>query len=279
VTTNPECDFELNGWTVIRNFLAPDELGSLTGSVNNALRLPRPSCMNRPGNDLVPLRWNDDIVARMLSAKARLQRLRDLLQAGDLKWLSGYVSIKAPHSCALWWHQDWWCWDHPITFRRPATQVAVLCYLTDTNRDNGALRVLPGSHHKSSAIHGQLPEPHGNDANSLSLDHPAMIDSPDQKTVPVKAGDAVVLDYRLLHGTHGNATPRRRDCILLSFIPNWAGLPPELKAHLAMHPALPSREERPSTYAGIYADLLPHFTGTPASVTISRVAPAHFSAR
>jgi hypothetical protein len=279
VTANPERDFESNGWALIRNFLAPDELESLAASVNDVLRLPRPSCMNRPGNDLIPLRWNDGIVACMLGSETRLQRLRDLLRADDLKWLSGYISIKAPHSCALWWHQDWWCWDHPITFHRPATQVAMLCYLTDTNRDNGALRVLPGSHHKSSAIHGQLPEPHGDDANRLPYDHPAMADSPDQATVPVKAGDTVVLDYRLLHGTHANGTSHRRDCILLSFIPNWTGLPPELKAHLAMHPALPNPEEQPSPSTGIYAELLPHFAGTPASMTVNRMAPANFSAR
>jgi hypothetical protein len=69
--------------------------------------------MNRPGNDLIPLRWNDGIVARILGLRQRMRLLRDLLRANDLKWLSGYVSIKAAHSPALWWHQDWWCWDIP----------------------------------------------------------------------------------------------------------------------------------------------------------------------
>jgi ectoine hydroxylase-related dioxygenase (phytanoyl-CoA dioxygenase family) len=235
--------------------------------------------MNRPGNDLIPLRWNDGIVARILGLRQRMRLLRDLLRANDLKWLSGYVSIKAAHSPALWWHQDWWCWDHPISFRRAPTQVAVLCYLTDTNETNGALRVLPGSHHKSMPMHGQLPEPHGECANGLPLHHPAMRDCPDQMTVSVRAGDAVVLDYRLLHGTHANGTPQRRDCILLSFIPNWRALPSELKAHFAMHPALPQDGEASSRLASGYADLLPSFAGTPKSLAVNRVAPAIFGAR
>jgi hypothetical protein len=105
VATEPDV-FEPRGWGVIRSFLEPSELGPITASLSEVLLLPRSPCMSRPGNDLIPLRWNDAIVARILGSKKRVQRLRDLLQAADLKWLSGYVSTKAPHSPALWWHQD-----------------------------------------------------------------------------------------------------------------------------------------------------------------------------
>jgi hypothetical protein len=268
--------FESSGWDIIRGFLDPSELALIAATLEEVRVLPRPSCMRRPGNDLIPLRWRDAVVARFLGARRRVQRLRDLLRAPDLKWLSGYVSTKAPHSPALWWHQDWWCWDHPISFARSAAQVAVLCYLSDTSERNGALRVLPGSHHKSTAIHAQLPEPHGEYANGLPLDHPAMRDSPDQITVPVQAGDAVVLDYRLLHGTHANETSDRRDCVLLSFIPNWRGLSVDLKAHLIAHPALPDASETAHPAVG-YADLLPRFAGTSAPLRINRLPPPTFN--
>lgn len=276
VGAGSDTQFESGGWSIIRGFLHPSELEPIRTGVNDALLAPRPSCMNRPGNDLVPLRWSDAVVAHILGSTQRVQRLRRLLGADDLKWLSGYLSIKAPHSPALWWHQDWWCWDHPVSFARPAPQVAVLCYLTDTNEGNGALRILPGSHHQSTPLHGQLPEPHGEAANRISLDHTAMRDHPDQITVAVRTGDAVVLDYRLLHGTHANDTARRRDCILFSFMPNWAALPPEIKAHCAMHPALPNRKEASSVLMRGYADLLPRFAGPPASLVVNRVAPANF---
>ena len=208
-----------------------------------------------------------------------MQRLRDQLQASDLRWLSGYLSIKESHSAALWWHQDWWCWDHPVSFSRATTQVAVLCYLTGTSEENGALRVMPKSHHQSMPLHRHLPEPHGDDANRLPPDHPAMLDCPGQRTVPARAGDAVLLDYRLLHGTHPNNTPYRRDCILLSFIPNWSRLSADLQAHCMMHPALPCEEEAPSLLASGYSDLVPQFAGIPASIAVNRLAPADFFAR
>ena len=99
----------------------------------------------------------------------------------------------------LWWHQDWWCWDHPLTYRRMAPQIAVLCYLADTNAQNGALRVLRGSHLKSAPIHAVLPEAHGHSAEGLEPGHIALSDLPGQVTLCLRAGDAVVIDYRLLH--------------------------------------------------------------------------------
>jgi ectoine hydroxylase-related dioxygenase (phytanoyl-CoA dioxygenase family) len=193
----------------------------------------------------------------------------------DLKWISGYVSIKEPRSPALWWHQDWWCWDHPVSYQKRPPQIAVLCYLTDTNVNNGALRVLPGSHLKSVPIHAFLPEAHSHHAGDLEPGHVSMIDLPNQVNLPLSAGDAVVIDYRLLHGTHGNASAMRRECVLLSFTPCWSGLPEDIKAHLIAHPAQPSDRERlqPSS---MLAKLIPIFVGGRQDLPINRNAPSAF---
>jgi hypothetical protein len=274
--TSDSASFAANGYAVLRSFLDAAEVDVLEAAVESELSFPGHSGMSRPGNDLVPLRWNNPIVAPILRSTPRMQRLGDVLQPYHLKWLSAYVSSKAPHSPALWWHQDWWCWHHRISFRRVATQVAVLVYLTPTSTRNGALRVLPGSHHASTPLHGRLPEPHGPEANGLPPDHPAMSDCPGQVTLALQAGDAVVLDYRLLHGTHPNESDERRDSILLSFIPSWRSLPREIKAHLIAHPALPDQTEAAFRASSGYNALLPRFRGPPASIAIRRVPPARF---
>ncbi len=74
---------------------------------------------------LLPLRWNDPIVELMLSSEARVARLSAAVNADDLKWISGYISIKDANSPPLWWHQDWWCQDHPVSYRREAPQTAI----------------------------------------------------------------------------------------------------------------------------------------------------------
>ena len=163
-----------------------------------------------------------------------MRRLAGASAAGDLRWISGYLSIKEPRSPCLWWHQDWWCWDHPISYRKAPVQIAVLCYLTDTAPDNGALRIVEGSHLNSFPIHAILPEAHGEAASGLAPGHPAMSDLREQTTIRVRAGDAVILDYRLLHGTHANNSDFRRDCILLvlhtlvAFIAGSDQVPPDL---------------------------------------------------
>jgi ectoine hydroxylase-related dioxygenase (phytanoyl-CoA dioxygenase family) len=124
-----------------------------------------------------------------------------------------------------------------VSARPAAAQVAVLTYLTDTDERNAALRVLPGSHR------GAAGEPF---------------------TLSLRAGDAVALDYRLLHGTHANATPRRRDCLILNFAPAWSALPEDIRGHLIQHPALPGDGERAA------APWLPRYDGPRRDLPLNR---------
>jgi ectoine hydroxylase-related dioxygenase (phytanoyl-CoA dioxygenase family) len=159
-----------------------------------------------------------------------------------------------------------------VSFRAPASQIAVLCYLSDADETNGALRVLPGSHLRYTPLHEMLPEPHGDEANRLALDHPAMSDAPGQVTMRVRAGDAVALDYRLLHGTHANASKLRRDAILLSFTPDWSALPADIRGHLISHPALLAEDETRAARV-ILGDLLPEFRGPAKDLPVLRLRP------
>jgi len=270
-----ETSFVRDGFTVLESFVNEVELKQIIPLVESVLTSSHELACKRPHNILAPLRWNDPIVRVLLKSAIRVNALTVVLGADDLKWISGYISVKEPHSPPLWWHQDWWCWDHPLSYRRFAPQVAVLCYLADTNTENGALRVLRGSHLKSTPIHAVLPEAHGHSAEGLEPGHIALSDLPDQVTLCLRAGDAVVIDYRLLHGTHGNAGNTRRDCILLSFTPSWRGLPNDIKAHLIAHPAQPSGGEalRPSS---LLAKLFPKFRGSRQDLPLNRNAPSNF---
>jgi hypothetical protein len=279
IAYDPARDFLGQGYGVLPALVERDELASLRREVGRIASSAPDPVMARPGNHLFPLRWNDPIVARLLNSPRRRALLQGILQASELRWLSAYVSTKDARTPALWWHQDWWCWDHPVSFRRAPAQVAVLCYLSDTDERNGALRVLPGSHCGATPLHRALPEAHGHDANAVPAAHPAMCDVDGQVTIEAKAGDAVLIDYRLLHGTHANMSAERRDCILLSFIPAWRDLPVEILAHLIMHPALPGESESPARAVCGYDDLLPRFDGVPGSLPINRVPPPSFKAR
>jgi hypothetical protein len=267
--------FAERGYSVIEGLLSSMEVAVLRREVDAALLRPAVAGCERPHNRLVPLRWNDPVVELILAQGWRLHRIAESVEGNDLRWISGYVSVKEAHSQALWWHQDWWCWDHPISLRPAAAQVAFLCYLTDTSERNGALRVLPGSHRRSIALHAALPDAHAQGA-ALGRDHAALSDHRDQVTLSADAGDAVVLDYRLLHGTHPNTSGERRDCVLLSFTPSWRELPKDVRAHLIQHLAQPNPDERPALTRG-QIELLPSFDGPRADLELNLTALADFA--
>ncbi|MGX9431664.1 MULTISPECIES: phytanoyl-CoA dioxygenase family protein [Bradyrhizobium] len=265
--------FAVDGFTTIPALFEEPDLQEIEKQVHHRLAQPHDPMMNRVGNDLVPLRWNDPIVTRLLCRTSVLGRIGSTVGADDLRWISAYISSKGASTPALLWHQDWWCWDHSISFAPTAPQIAILCYLSDTSDRTGALRILPGSHLRSLPIHSELPEPHSAAAEQLAPDHPALTDHEGQITLNLRRGDAVAVDYRLLHGTHPNRGLSRRDALLFSFTPNWRFLPDSIRAHLAMHPALPSAAEWP-TIAEWGEYLFPRYGGTPTSLQINRIAPS-----
>jgi hypothetical protein len=186
-------DFARDGFSLLRKFLDASEVQRVHDAIVLTRKTPRgPSC-TRPHNVLMPLSWNDAPIEVVLRSPERVERVRRSVGARDLRWISGYVSTKPASSPPLWWHQDWWCWDHPISFQHRAPQVALLCYLTDTHRENGALRVIPRTHHRSIPLHAALPEAHASEANELGCEHAALSDHPDQHTIEAQAGDGLVL--------------------------------------------------------------------------------------
>ena len=99
--------FFRDGYAVLERFLDAAETSTLRADIERLLVSPHGQSCERPHNTLVPLRWNDVVIGRVLASENRRDRLRAVLNPEDLRWISGYISIKAPRSPALWWHQDW----------------------------------------------------------------------------------------------------------------------------------------------------------------------------
>ncbi len=86
-------------------------------------------------------------------------------------------------------------------------------YLTDTSPENGCLRVVPGSHRQKHPLH---------DADQAHDEALSRVDDPDdplygslaeEKAVPVRAGDLVIGDSRLLHAAYANQSSQERSLI------------------------------------------------------------------
>ena len=193
----------------------------------------------------------------------------------DPKWGSGFVISKPPQSPPLFWHQDGRFWTDPVSYTPRIVQCFVMIYLVDTSRENGCLRLIPGSHLKRHGLHDALPEAH-QEALSRVDDpaHPAFARAEDEVDVPVKAGDLVIGDARLLHAAHANKSHARRTNITLWYYPDFANLPEPIQAFLASEEKAWSRswyESGPpeldklrATYSGDAAPIKPDRAPGPA---------------
>jgi len=165
-----------------------------------------------------------------LIASPELRSLVRQLGFADNRWLAGYLISKPPNSPALFWHQDWWGWDHAMSYTTRLPGLGIMIYLGNTCVENGCLRVIPGSHRCQHRLHS-LPVAH-----EQSLSH---VDDPDdiayqsdelEAAVEVQAGDVVVMDPRLLHSAYANKTDRERSLITLWYLPAFATLPESIQA-------------------------------------------------
>jgi hypothetical protein len=125
-------------------------------------------------------------------------------------------------------------------------------------------------------LHALLPEAHGDGTRELSERHPAMSAKSDDVTLELRRGDAALLDYRLLHGTHANSSASRRDALLFTFAPDWSSLPEDIRGHLIQHPSLPGSV---SLLGGSpsWSGVIPEFDGPRRDLQINRAAPPRFA--
>ncbi len=79
---------------------------------------------------------------------------------GNTTFTDGYVISKPPQSPKLFWHFDWYGWTDESAYGDDPVQVLVMYYLTDTSRENGCLRVIPGSHRRRHALHDLMTDGH-----------------------------------------------------------------------------------------------------------------------
>ena len=154
------------------------------------------------------------------------------LNFADPRFSSGYLISKPPSGPPLFWHQDWWGWDDPISYTGEIAQVFFMYYLTGTSPENGCLRVLPGSHRRRHRFH-EATQAHGEALSRVDdPDHPLYGSLEEETAVSVRAGDLVVGDSRLLHSSYANRSSEDRGLITLWYHPGFGSLPPGMRARI-----------------------------------------------
>ena len=104
------------------------------------------------------------------------------------------------------WHQD-----NGYGQLDPYNSISCLTTLDDTDRDNGCLWVIPGSHHQGQvAYHHTLDDK----ASQVSID--MQVNADQAVAIPLEAAHCLILDCHLLHMSQGNTATKRDRRILFT---------------------------------------------------------------
>ena len=142
-----------------------------------------------------------------------LDYVEDILGPNFVQW-GGQFFHKEPHSGSIVpWHQDAQYW--PL---KPANAVTVWLAVYDTDIENGAMKVVSGSHKKGAGGFSH----HTNESKDYVLDQEVSLDQIDKKKIvhmELKAGEISLHNDALLHGSDPNKSDRRRCGITMRFSP------------------------------------------------------------
>lgn len=160
--------------------------------------------------------FSDSIVERLYDLEEAKRVCDALMLEGTQGSDTAIILSKPPFGPPLYWHQDHMNWNHPESLAPWPIKVFLSYYMTDTTKENGCLRVIPGTHRHRISLHDILPNAHEPEIQAIDdLSSPVFQDHPDAIDVPVKAGDLVIADSRMLHAAWPNQTDERRTLVLL----------------------------------------------------------------
>jgi len=217
LTSNQVCQFEEQGFTIVRGLVSPEELTRYTaeiGEISEGQTLAQ-------HNDRVEMETNqeaDGILVRRIYEPcsnylcfrelAESSKVLDCLEAligPDILFHYSKINMKLPGvGSVVEWHQDL-AYD-PLTNH---DSVTVLFYLDDANEENGALLVLPGRHKGPMMCHSEDGFFRGKVTEEM--DRSAAI------ALTGKAGDVIFMSSKTPHASVTNSSESARRTVIVGY--------------------------------------------------------------
>ncbi|MDD5198808.1 MAG: phytanoyl-CoA dioxygenase family protein [Terrimicrobiaceae bacterium] len=157
-----------------------------------------------------------------------LDLVEGILGPNFFMWASSFF-IKEPFSKAVvGWHQDAYYWP-----MKPQHSVTVWLAFDDVDAENGAMKIIPGSHKG-----GVIKHKHSGQTDSvLTLElESGMFREDTAVQFKLKAGELSLHDDRAIHGSPANPSARRRAGLTIRYsgteVKNDLSVNPNFKAYL-----------------------------------------------
>tara|TARA_B100000579_G_scaffold341668_1_gene293553 strand:+ start:93 stop:863 length:771 start_codon:yes stop_codon:yes gene_type:complete len=162
---------------------------------------------DREGNQTLLKMWNsaDDNFYGFIARDERLVVLAQEILGDDVYIYSHKMTMKNPGEGGAWeWHQDFGYW-HNYGLLAP-TLLSIYIALDESNRENGCLQVLTGSHNL-----GRLNHIRENDQTVIDGEYlEEAVNRHSAEYVEMGEGDALVFHCNLLHRSDANLSQKHR---------------------------------------------------------------------
>ncbi len=204
--------YEVDGYYVRKGFLSEAEVGDFRDNARRQLEAESAAGGvmekgDKAGNKTLLKLWNTagDDKYGLLARDERLTRLAEALIGNEVYLYSHKMTMKQPREGGAWeWHQDFGYWYNNGCLS--PEMLSVFIALDPSNKANGCLQVLKGSH-----ILGRLD--HIREDGQTNVDKPylnAAVERFEHVYVEMEAGDALVFHSNLLHRSDANTSDTYR---------------------------------------------------------------------
>ena len=159
-----------------------------------------------------PCMRGDPFWARLISDD-RLLDIAEVFIGSNIALFSSHYLCKAPHvGESVIWHQDAGYWK-----LKPMEIISLWLAINDVARDNGCMRVVPGTHHLGVQSHKDI-DKGVIGGNRSSIDE-SVVDKAKAVDIELRPGDVSVHHPHLLHASNANHSNRWRKGLTIRYVP------------------------------------------------------------
>jgi Phytanoyl-CoA dioxygenase (PhyH) len=209
-------EYHRNGFLILKGFFSKVEIDKLYGTAleDDAMRKNALDLNDQSGKKTKLSLWftpGNDVFGYMTRSQRIVESIKPLLDSDSpVCHFHSKLMQKEPKVGGAWeWHQDYGYW-YKNQFMFPDQLISVMVALTEANKQNGCLQIIPGSHKLGRVNHGFAGEQVGADM--------VMVENA-LKTMPLlycelEPGDTLIFHSNLLHRSEANLSDRPRWSII-----------------------------------------------------------------
>ena len=200
--------FEVEGFTVLPETLAVDDMERIKAEMAEMPMIGRDYSADQTESESPP-QWYSGAVAELVGHPATIELLTALM-GDDILFTMGVFQRTHPGAPGISMHTDGQPYGSSIFDYEGSSPrlLRVIYYLDDLPPKRSPFRLVPRSHLSFHA-----------DANPY-LRYES---HPDEITLCLKAGSALIFPKDLFHGTHPNVDRATRSMVQFGYRPGWAG--------------------------------------------------------